>query len=73
VSEPRSGEHQELVERFEAQVSERFAAYGAPTAEYIQKTLHRKLARLRGGLDAGKDQPGMPQDQDPCVDPWAKG
>jgi hypothetical protein len=34
MSESRSGEHQELVERFETQVSERFAAHGAPTAEY---------------------------------------
>jgi hypothetical protein len=33
VSEPRSGEHQELLERLEAEVSERSAASGAPTAE----------------------------------------
>jgi hypothetical protein len=33
VSEARSGEHQELLERLQADVSERFAASSAPTAE----------------------------------------
>jgi hypothetical protein len=33
VSESRSGEHQELWERFQADVSERFAVSGAPPAE----------------------------------------
>jgi hypothetical protein len=32
VSASRSGEHQELLERFQAEVSERFAASGALTA-----------------------------------------
>jgi hypothetical protein len=34
VSESRSGEHQELVERFEAEVSEHIADRAAPTAEH---------------------------------------
>ena len=33
MSESRSGEHQELLERLQAEVSERFAASSAPTAE----------------------------------------
>jgi hypothetical protein len=33
VSESPSGEHQELLERFQAEVSEEFAASGAPTGE----------------------------------------
>jgi hypothetical protein len=33
VSESRSGEHQELLERLQAEVSERSGAAGAPTAE----------------------------------------
>jgi hypothetical protein len=33
VSESRSGEHQELLERLQAEVSERFAASSTPTAE----------------------------------------
>jgi hypothetical protein len=33
VSDSRSGEHQELVERFQAVVSERYGASGAPTTE----------------------------------------
>jgi hypothetical protein len=33
VSESRSGEHQKLEERFQAVVSERYGASGAPTAE----------------------------------------
>jgi hypothetical protein len=33
VSESRSGEHQKLLERLQTEVSERFGASGAPTAE----------------------------------------
>jgi hypothetical protein len=34
VSESRGGEQQEILERFQADVSERFASYGAPSAEH---------------------------------------
>jgi hypothetical protein len=34
VSESRVGEHQELEERFQAVVSERYGVSGAPTAEF---------------------------------------
>jgi hypothetical protein len=50
VSESRSGEHQELLERFQAEVSERFAVSGAPTAELAVSNAREATERAPYGV-----------------------
>jgi hypothetical protein len=57
VSESRSGERQEILERFQADVSERFAAYGAPTAEHAISNVREatEQASYLVGISNGTD------------------
>jgi hypothetical protein len=57
VSESPSGEHQQLLERFQADVSERFAAYGAPTAEHTISNVREatEQASYLVGISNGTD------------------
>jgi hypothetical protein len=57
MSESRIGEHQELEERFQAVVSERYGAAGAPTAELAISNAREATARASYvvGISNGTD------------------
>jgi hypothetical protein len=57
VSESRSGEHQELEGRFQAVVSERYGASGAPTAELSVSNVRQAADRANYvvGISNGTD------------------
>jgi hypothetical protein len=58
VSESRSGEHQQLLERFQSVVSERYGASGAPTADVtlsnVRETTEQAAyaVEITNGLDS---------------------
>ena len=71
MSESRSGEHQELEERFQAVVSERYGVSGAPTAELAIS--NATAAAHVEGVWTPERVSQETGDRAPCSDVWQLG